>query len=236
MITGLLDHLWQSTLFAGGMGLLTLVFRRNGAGLRFWLWFAASVKFLLPFAALAMLGEYLSRLFPAALPRSLLAIQPAAERLSAPAEMLVTRHSQGTDLAPWLLAVWLQWAWRRCWACGWCAGLRLRAVIAASRDLKLPGAGADQGLAFAAGTGIGGHPAAGGAAARPADGAAVKGGTRRHPGARAGAPAPGRQCHRGDPHGCRGAVLVLPAGLADRGAADRGARTRLRRKRAGVRP
>jgi beta-lactamase regulating signal transducer with metallopeptidase domain len=135
VITGLLDHLWQSTLFAGGMGLLTLVFRRNGAGVRFWLWFAASLKFLVPFAALAALGEYLSRLFPAALPPSLLAIQPAAEKLSAPAELLVVR--QPPDLAPLLLAVW---------AAGLVAllglrlvrSLRLRAVIAASHDLKLP--------------------------------------------------------------------------------------------------
>jgi len=80
MITGLLDHIWQSSLFAGGIGLLTLLFRRNEAGVRFWLWFAASLKFLLPFAALAMMGEYLSRLLPEpVLPRSLLVLQPAAE-------------------------------------------------------------------------------------------------------------------------------------------------------------
>jgi beta-lactamase regulating signal transducer with metallopeptidase domain len=135
VIASLLDHLWQSTLFAGGMGLLTLVFRRNGAGVRFWLWFAASLKFLVPFAALAALGEYLFRLFPAALPPSLLAIQPAAEKLSAPAQMLVA--GQSPDLAPLLLTVW---------AMGMVAllglrlvrALRLRAVIAASHDLTLP--------------------------------------------------------------------------------------------------
>jgi hypothetical protein len=83
MIAALLDHIWQSSLFAGAIALLTLFFRRNSAGLRFWLWFAASVKFLVPFAVLAMPGEYLSRLSPAPLPRSILAIQPAAEKLSA---------------------------------------------------------------------------------------------------------------------------------------------------------
>ena len=35
MIAGLLDHLWQSTLFAGGAGLLTLMLRHNPARLRF---------------------------------------------------------------------------------------------------------------------------------------------------------------------------------------------------------
>ena len=64
MIAALLDHIWQSSLFAGFAGLLTLLFRRNGAALRFCLWFAASMKFLVPFAALAALGEYLSHRFP----------------------------------------------------------------------------------------------------------------------------------------------------------------------------
>jgi len=58
MIAGLLDHIWQSTLFAAGIGGFTLWFRRNGACVRFWLWFAASMKFLLPFAGLAMAGGF----------------------------------------------------------------------------------------------------------------------------------------------------------------------------------
>jgi len=142
MTLGLLDHLWQSTLFAGAAALLTLTLTRNGAGLRFWLWFAASVKFLVPFAALAALGEYLSRLFPAALPRSLLAIQPAAEQLSAPAQLLVARHSQGADaftiLAPLLLGLWLL-GMAAVLGLRLVRGLRLRAVIAEARDLMVPG-------------------------------------------------------------------------------------------------
>ena len=85
MTPALLDHLWQSTLFAGGVWLLTLCLKRNPARLRFRLWFAASLKFLVPFAALSALGESLSRLFPTTVPRLVLAIQPAAERFSAPA-------------------------------------------------------------------------------------------------------------------------------------------------------
>ena len=46
-------HLWQSTLFAICAGLLTLGFRRNRARVRYWLWFAASIKFLIPFSAIA---------------------------------------------------------------------------------------------------------------------------------------------------------------------------------------
>lgn len=48
MIAALLDHLWQSTLFAGAIALCMPLFRRQSASLRFWLWFTASMKFLIP--------------------------------------------------------------------------------------------------------------------------------------------------------------------------------------------
>jgi uncharacterized protein (TIGR03435 family) len=53
----LADHLWQSTLFAAGVALLALFFRRNRAQVRYWMWLAASVKFLVPFAALTAIGR-----------------------------------------------------------------------------------------------------------------------------------------------------------------------------------
>ncbi|HEY2009369.1 MAG TPA: M56 family metallopeptidase [Rhizomicrobium sp.] len=59
MSAAILDHLWQSTLFAGAAGLLTLLLRGNAARVRFWVWFTASVKFLVPFAGLAALGAWL---------------------------------------------------------------------------------------------------------------------------------------------------------------------------------
>jgi len=54
------NHLWQSTLFAVAAGLLTLALRRNQARARYWLWLAASVKFLVPFSALVAMGSRLS--------------------------------------------------------------------------------------------------------------------------------------------------------------------------------
>jgi uncharacterized protein (TIGR03435 family) len=57
MISELVNHLWQSTLFACVMGLLTLLLRRNRAAVRHWLWLAASVKFLVPFSLLIGLGS-----------------------------------------------------------------------------------------------------------------------------------------------------------------------------------
>jgi len=111
MISALLDHVWQSTVFAGGIALLTLLFRRNGAAVRFWLWFAASLKFVLPFALLGMLGEVFFRVVPAlppsALAKSIQALQPAAEKFSAPARMLAPDHADSLHLGPLPLGVWL---------------------------------------------------------------------------------------------------------------------------------
>src|SRR5258708_16858471 len=61
MIGGLINHLWQSTLFAVVAGLLTMAFRRNRAEVRHWLWFCASFKFLVPFALLVALVSDLQR-------------------------------------------------------------------------------------------------------------------------------------------------------------------------------
>jgi bla regulator protein BlaR1 len=54
------NHLWQSTLFAAVAGLLTLFLRKNHAGARYWLWMTASLKFLVPFSLLVILGSYIS--------------------------------------------------------------------------------------------------------------------------------------------------------------------------------
>jgi beta-lactamase regulating signal transducer with metallopeptidase domain len=59
MLAAALDHLWQSTLIALGAALLTIPLRRAAAAVRYGLWFTASVKFLVPFAALAALGRLL---------------------------------------------------------------------------------------------------------------------------------------------------------------------------------
>ena len=54
------NHLWQSTIFAVIAGLLTLLLRKNQARTRYWLWLAASGKFLIPFSLLVSLGSHLS--------------------------------------------------------------------------------------------------------------------------------------------------------------------------------
>lgn len=58
-VIALAVHLWQSTLFAAGVGCLTLLLRRNGARVRCLLWLAASAKFLVPFALLTAVGAHI---------------------------------------------------------------------------------------------------------------------------------------------------------------------------------
>lgn len=55
------NHLWQSTLFAGVAALLTLLLRNNRAHARYWLWLAASAKFLVPFSLLMLAGGLVGR-------------------------------------------------------------------------------------------------------------------------------------------------------------------------------
>jgi bla regulator protein blaR1 len=64
MITDLAEsignHLWQSTLFAICAAGLALMLRGIPARTRYWIWLAASLKFLVPFSALLSLGSSLA--------------------------------------------------------------------------------------------------------------------------------------------------------------------------------
>jgi uncharacterized protein (TIGR03435 family) len=50
------NHLWQSTLCVAVAWLLTRALAKNRAAVRYWIWFAASLKFLIPFSLLVNLG------------------------------------------------------------------------------------------------------------------------------------------------------------------------------------
>ncbi len=56
----ILNHLWQSTVFAGLAWLLTLALKKNRAQVRYWVWFGASMKFLAPLAVLVAAGSHVS--------------------------------------------------------------------------------------------------------------------------------------------------------------------------------
>jgi bla regulator protein blaR1 len=60
LAAGFGNHLWQSTVVALVAGLLTLALRKHHARARYWLWLAASLKFLVPFSLLVELGRRLA--------------------------------------------------------------------------------------------------------------------------------------------------------------------------------
>lgn len=124
MTAAILDHLWQSSLVALLLGILTLLFRNNSAGTRYWLWFLASVKFLAPFALLTALGHSLfSHTVSAGSFRLLSRIEPAATPFAAvttASNQPSVSHSILASNFPWaalVLAVWaggfatLVWVW-----------------------------------------------------------------------------------------------------------------------------
>jgi uncharacterized protein (TIGR03435 family) len=129
----LLNHLWQSTLFAAAAGLLTLALRRNHARTRYWLWLAASVKFLMPFSLLVGVGSHIEwRTAPEV-------VQPVvyvmAEEVSqpftaapTPAARIPTTEILAAAWALGFLVVVLYWG--RKW-------LRMRAAVRAASPMPL---------------------------------------------------------------------------------------------------
>jgi len=110
MIASLENHLWQSTLFACVVALLTLMLRRNRAAVRHWLWLAASVKFLVPFSILVSIaGQVEWRKAPAAAPPQLSVVeqisQPFAPRTPPP--LLVSVPTAPRRLPATLFGLWL---------------------------------------------------------------------------------------------------------------------------------
>jgi uncharacterized protein (TIGR03435 family) len=119
MISGLLSHLLQSTVFAGVAWLLTLGLRKNRARVRYGVLFAASMKFLIPFAALVSLGSLVPR--HATAPPAVAGWVDAMERIGEPltvpavAARVAAHAAVTTSPMPWgTIAL-------AAWACGFTA-------------------------------------------------------------------------------------------------------------------
>jgi beta-lactamase regulating signal transducer with metallopeptidase domain len=148
VIAALVDHLWQSTLFALTAGLLTLPLRRAGAGVRYGLWLAASVKFLVPFSLLAAAVARLHLLVSP--PHGWAMIAPMVEPMTAsliatvPATLRTTHAVMPAhptialpfDPAPVLLGVWALGlaGLLSLWAVRWS---RVRAALRAASPMDL---------------------------------------------------------------------------------------------------
>lgn len=145
MLPAVINHLWQSTIFLVGVGVLTLVLRRNSASVRYRLWFCASVKFLLPFALLSVLGSHIPRQ-PVNLDTTAARAQVvsmAIERLATPmpaSDRVIGALLPGAaPTHPWLKLLGMVWAcgvlgiagyWLALWA-------RIRRLLIASTPIAM---------------------------------------------------------------------------------------------------
>jgi hypothetical protein len=134
----LANHLWQSTLCVFVVWLATLALRQNDARVRYWLWTAASIKFLVPLSLLVSLGASLQwRDTP-------VVVQPAVsfvmEDVLMPASVTFvapTSSAPSTPAWPWLLmAIWcagtmaVLMSWCRQW-------VRIRSALRDATSLQL---------------------------------------------------------------------------------------------------
>jgi uncharacterized protein (TIGR03435 family) len=120
----LANHLWQSTVFVVAVWLVALLLRRNHAQVRYGLWLAASVKFLIPFSLLIRLGGFLPKPQHVAIGSQMTmysAIDLAGQPFSEIAMQPVTSAAHATSLAASLMdrfAVWLPLVLAALWLCG----------------------------------------------------------------------------------------------------------------------
>src|SRR5579864_1689624 len=110
-LSPLANHLWQSTLCAGVAWLLTLALRKNRAAVRYWIWLAASVKFLIPFSLLVSLGnQFAWRAAPAIQqPRVSVAVDEISRpfAVAAPARLVAATPASSNLPETLLLGVWV---------------------------------------------------------------------------------------------------------------------------------
>ena len=124
MMSALINHLWQSTLFCAVVWLITLTLRANGAALRHWLWLIASLKFLVPFSALYWLGAMAGLPVPVGAQPTLFsqAFEVTAPVVSPSESLIIITPASGSHWSSWVMAIWaagvvlfaLRWflAWR----------------------------------------------------------------------------------------------------------------------------
>jgi beta-lactamase regulating signal transducer with metallopeptidase domain len=142
MIAFVLTHLWQSTLVLLAAWVLAKACRRNSAAVRYWIWFVASAKFLVPFALLQQLGDRLGRGLPEPLPVDVTLLESASAVFVPSLPRGITAHDL---LLPQLITVAVAiWAlgtivvcarWLRQW---WSIRSRIAFAPEVNTDLPVP--------------------------------------------------------------------------------------------------
>jgi uncharacterized protein (TIGR03435 family) len=121
-MTAVANHLWQSTLFALVVWLVALVLKNQRAQIRYALWLAASLKFLIPFSLLAAAAAWIPwRAAPAASPQTTIVYtlnQPFSPPPSFHPASAPTKNPQSPLPAVWFLGAaavvssWMVRWWR----------------------------------------------------------------------------------------------------------------------------
>jgi uncharacterized protein (TIGR03435 family) len=145
-IFALANHLWQSTALLAATGLLAYGLRKNQARTRYWIWLAASLKFLIPFSLFVEIGRRLGSMTASSIAQSghsTAALSNAMDQIAQPlteaqsfmavAPATMAHHSHLPQI---LLSIWacgilvLAYSWARNW---W----RLRAAVRAASPFAM---------------------------------------------------------------------------------------------------
>ena len=91
------NHLWQSTWIATIAGALALTMRKHEARVRYAVWLAASLKFLVPFALLVSAGSHFAwpHATPARAARLSTVVQQASQPFVVEADFSSSAHATG---------------------------------------------------------------------------------------------------------------------------------------------
>jgi bla regulator protein blaR1 len=109
----MIDHLWQSTIFAFVVWLVALALRGNRAGVRYWVWLGASLKFLVPFSWLVGAGELAPKhavMTPIVQTEWVVTIENAGRPLATAPIQVVHRNHSPSHLLDLPALVWMVWA------------------------------------------------------------------------------------------------------------------------------
>jgi bla regulator protein blaR1 len=136
----LANHLWQSSLFVAFAWLLALLLRKNRAAARYWIWFASSVKFLIPFSLLVNAGSHIEWRTAPAFRQSQVSvvIDEFSQPFALSAQPVRPLRSQTPNDLPEILLLGI-------WFCGFTIGVifwlrwsqRIRAAQRAAKPLRM---------------------------------------------------------------------------------------------------
>src|SRR5215467_619886 len=132
-LSPLANHLWQSTIIVGVCAVLAFVLRHNSARFRYGLWFAAAMKFLIPFSLFVSIGHQFEWRTPPAITQPPIAavteITMPFAAASRSAAVLPSAAVRTNPMPVIILSVWL------C-GCVVCVSFWIRSWLRVSAPLK----------------------------------------------------------------------------------------------------